>query len=375
MAWPMPATWTSLPTFFDPPHVRLGEDLATSLRHEVFAGDDPRRIVERLAKVGVFHLLRTCDSVRALCVARELLAYRSPLADAIFAAQGLASCVLVFADAEPWRLRLQEVASGRAVGAFAVTEPEAGSDIVGIRSVGRLVSGAWLLDGHKTFIANVGIAGFFVVLANVDPSMDERGMTAFLVEANAPGLAIEPIEPIDGHPMGRMLMRGVRGQLLGDVGQGMRLVLGASDVFRATVGAAAVGMAQRALDEALRHVSQRTQFGHPLASFQLVQGAIAEMAAELEAARLLVARAAWATDLRCPGETDVPIAKMFATEAAGRIVDRAVQLLGAAGLVRGGIVERLYRSVRGLRIHEGSTEIQKIIIARALIDPAGGRAT
>lgn len=366
----MRSTWSALPTFFDQAHTRLGDDLSVSLKPDAFAAaaDDPRRVVERMAEVGVFRILRTCDSVRALCVARELLAYRSPFADAIFAAQGLAACSLVLADPEHWRTHLQEVAAGRVIGGFAVTEPEAGSDIAAIRATGRLVSGTWLLDGHKTFVSNAGIAGFFVVLANIDPSLDERGITAFLVEANAPGLTIEPMETLDGHPLGGLRMRGVRAQLVGQLGHGMRLALGASDVFRASVGAAAVGMAQRAFDEAVPHVTKRSQFGHPLASFQLIQGAIAEMAVDIEAARVLVARAAWAKDTGRSGDTDVPIAKLFATEAAGRVVDRAVQLLGALGVVRGGVAERLYRSVRSLRIHEGTSEIQKILIARSFID-------
>jgi acyl-CoA dehydrogenase len=366
----MTVTWSALPTFFDPSHVRLGDDLAVSLREDAVAGDDPRRVVERLAHVGVFRLLRTCDSVRALCIARELLAYRSPLADAIFAAQGLAACVLVLANSEQWRGRLQDAAAGRVIGGFALTEPEAGSDIASIRSTARLVSGTWLLDGHKTLIANVGIAGFFVVFANVDPSRDEHGISAFLVEAHAPGLGLEPMPTLDGHPVGDLIMRGVPGHLLGEIGHGMRLALGASDVFRTTVGAAAVGMAQRALDEVVPHVVKRTQFGHPLSSFQLVQGALADMAVDLEAARVLVARAAWAKDTRSAQDIDVPVAKMFATEAAGRIVDRAVQLFGGAGVVGGGVVERLYRSVRSLRIYEGTTEIQKIIVARSLIERA-----
>jgi acyl-CoA dehydrogenase len=368
----MAVSWSALPTFFDASHVRLGDDLSASLREDALVADDARRVVERLAQVGVFRILRTCDSIRALCVARELLAYRSPLADAIFAAQGMAACVLVLSDSDQWRGRLQDAAAGRVIGGFALTEPEAGSDIAAIRSTARLASGTWLLDGHKTFIANVGIAGFFVVFANVDPTMDERGITAFLVEAHAPGLGLDPIRSLDGHPLGGLIMRGVPAQLLGEVGHGMRLALGASDVFRATVGAAAVGIAQRALDEVVPHVVKRVQFGHSLASFQLVQGALADMMADLEASRVLVARAAWAKDTRCARDTDVPIAKMFATEAAGRIVDRAVQLLGGAGVVAGSTVERLYRSVRALRIYEGPTEIQKILIARSLIEASRG---
>jgi acyl-CoA dehydrogenase len=271
------------------------------------------------------------------------------------------------AGVDRWRARLDDVLAGRTVGGFALTEPEAGSDVASMRAVARRDGDGWRLDGEKTFISNVGIAGFFVVFASTDPSLGKKGISAFLVEADAPGLVQEPIITIDDHPLGRLIMNGAHAQLVGEVGQGLRLALGTLDVFRTSVGAAAVGMGQRALDEALAHVKQRVQFGKPLAEFQLVQAALAEMATELQAARLLVAHAAWAKDTGRAGKIEVAMAKMFATEGAQRIIDRAVQLFGGLGVVRGSTVERLYRSVRALRIYEGTTEIQKLIIGGALV--------
>jgi acyl-CoA dehydrogenase len=306
--------------------------------------------------------------VRALCVAREILAYRSPLPDAIFAVQGLAACVLNREDPERWRGHLQDAAAGRIVGGFAATEPEAGSDIGSMRSLAVPRGEYWTIDGQKTFVSNIGIASFFIVFANVDPSRGKKGITAFLVNASDPGVEAQAIETIDGHPVGRLVLHGAHGELVGQIGKGLRLGLGTIEIFRTTVGAAAVGMAQRAFDEALAYTQSRVQFGQPLASFQLVQASLAEMATELEAARLLVARAAWGKDLGCATSAEVAMAKLFATEAAQRIVDRAVQLHGGLGIERGVIVERLYRSVRSLRIYEGTSEIQKLIIARSLLE-------
>ncbi len=368
----MKATWKAVPPFFDTTHARLGEDLAVSLRGETFADAAPARVVERLAALGVFRLLRTCDSVRALCIARELLAYRSPLADAIFAVHGLAACVLVRADPERWRGHLQEAAAGRILGGFAATEPEAGSDIGAMQATARFAGDAWALDGHKTFVSNAGVATFFIVFASVDRTLGPKGISAFLVDARDPGIEFRPMQAIDDHPLGELLLRNVRGEMIGEMGQGLRLALGTLEVFRTTVGAAAVGMAQRALDETMTHTTQRVQFGQPLSEFQLVRADLADMATELDAARLLVARAAWAKDSGCASSTDVAMAKLFATEAAQRIVDRAVQLHGGVGVTRDSVVERLYRSVRSLRIYEGTTEIQKLIIGRALVEQAKG---
>ncbi|HSY22653.1 MAG TPA: acyl-CoA dehydrogenase [Polyangiaceae bacterium] len=366
----MKPTWKALPPFFDAVHTRLGDDLSLSLRRETFVEDSPGRIVERLAALGVFRLLRTCDSVRALCVAREILAYRSSVADAIFAVQGLAAATLNAADPERWKGYLQDAAAGRLVGGFAATEPEAGSDIASMRTLAIPRGDGWAIDGHKTFVANIGIASFFIVFATVDPARGKKGITAFVVQANDPGVEAQALDMMDGHPVGRLVLHGARGELLGPIGKGLRLGLGTLEIFRATVGAAAVGMAQRAFDEAIGHTQRRVQFGQPLANFQLVQADLAEMATELEAARLLVARAAWGKDVGSATSAEVAMAKLFATEAAQRIVDRAVQLHGGLGVERGSVVERLYRAVRSLRIYEGTSEIQKLIIARSLLDEA-----
>jgi acyl-CoA dehydrogenase len=354
--------------FHEEAHARLGDDLASRAGKLDWAGHDPREAVRRLVELDVFRLLAPERSVRALCVAREHIAYRSPMADAIFAVQGLAVSSLLMAPDLAWRTTIDDVVAGRQVGGFALTEPEAGSDVASLRSVARREGDAWRIDGEKTFISNVGIASFFVVFANAEPSLGKKGISAFHVRADAPGLTLEPIATIDCHPLGRMVMRGAAAKLVGDVGQGLRLALGTLDVFRTSVGAAAVGMAQRALDEALAHVKRRVQFGQPLASFQLVQASLADMATDIEASRLLVARAAWAKDTGRAGKTEVAMAKLFATEAAQRVIDRAVQLLGGLGVVRDGVVAGLYQSVRALRIYEGTSEIQKLIIGGALVE-------
>ena len=352
---------------YEESHVQLGQDLRTRAAALDWSSDDPLQAVARLRELSVFPLLAPSPSVRALCVVREALAYRSPMADAIFAVQGLAAQPLAMAGATRWPALLDEVITGRTIGGFALTEPEAGSDIASMRSTALRDGDGWRLDGEKTFISNVGIAGFFIVFANADPTLGKKGISAFLLQGDSPGLTQAPIVTLDDHPLGRLVMKGAHAQLVGEVGQGLRLALGTLDVLRTSVGAAAVGMGQRALDAALAHVKKRVQFGKPLAEFQLVQGALADMATDLDAARLLVARAAWAKDAGCAGKTEVAMAKMFATEAAQRVIDRAVQLYGGLGVVRGEIPERLYRSVRALRIYEGTTEIQKLIIGAALV--------
>lgn len=352
---------------YDASHGTLADDLRARASRMDWASDEAGEAVARLRELDVFRLHAAPTSVRALCVAREAIAYRSPVADAIFAVQGLAARPLIMAG-EAWHARLNDLTSGRVIGGFALTEPEAGSDVASMRAVARRDGGDWAIDGDKTFISNVGIAGFFIVFASADPSLGKKGISAFLVEAGAPGLTLERIVTLDDHPLGWLHMRGARAQLVGEVGQGLRLALGTLDVLRTSVGAAAVGMGQRALDEALSHVRKRVQFGKPLAEFQLVQGALAEMATELDAARLLVARAAWAKDTGVAGKTEVAMAKMYATEAAQRVIDRALQLFGGLGVVRGSVTERLYRSIRALRIYEGTTEIQKLIIGGALVE-------
>jgi acyl-CoA dehydrogenase len=309
--------------------------------------------------------------VRSLCLAREVLGYRSPMLDSIFAVQGLGSYAAVLHEAFPQRASfLAEVKTGARIGAFALTEPDAGSDVASMQTVARREGESWVLDGEKVFISNVGIANHYVVFANADPSLGKKGISCFLVAADAPGLVQEGIALSGQHPLGRLRFSGCRvpaTALIGEVGHGLRLALGTLDTFRVSVGAAACGMAQRALDEALARVRARVQFGKPLADFQMTQAALADMATELEAARLLVYRAAYRKDTGEKASTEVAMAKLFATEAAQRIIDRGVQLFGGLGVVLGSPVETLYREVRALRIYEGTSEIQKLIIAAALL--------
>ncbi|HUH00616.1 MAG TPA: acyl-CoA dehydrogenase family protein, partial [Kofleriaceae bacterium] len=323
---------------------------------------------------GLYELLLPADGtadVRALCLARELLGYASPLADAIFAVQGLGSYpVLVAGSDEQRHALLDRFRSGALIGGFALTEPEAGSDVASIATTARRDGDGWVLDGDKTLISNVGIAGSYVLFANADPSAGRKGITAFLVPSDAPGLTETAIALGVDHPIGGLVLRGCRvaaDAVLGEVGGGFKLAMQTLDTFRVTVGAAAVGMARRALDESVARVRARVQFGKPLAEQQIVQSYLAEMATELDAARLLVLRAAHAKDGgRERVTTEAAMAKLYATEAAQRIIDTAVQLHGGLGVTSGTAVENLYRSIRPLRIYEGTSEIQRLIIGRAI---------
>lgn len=369
-----------LPMFFDDVHRDVGRSCAT-LSEEDTSLHDPKRVVPRLAELGFCRLLVPQGgkpvSVRSLCVAREAIAYVSPLADSIFAVQGLGSHPIILAGESERRASvLDEAVVGKRVCAFALTEPEAGSDVAAMRSTARREGDGWILDGEKVFISNVGIAHHYVVFANADPAAGKKGISAFLVEVGAEGLTTEPIAMSVPHPLGRITLRSCKvpaSALIGEVGHGLRLALGTLDIFRTSVGAASVGMARRALDEAIGRVMRRVQFGKPLSEQQLTQAAIADMATELDAARLLVARAAWEKDhedksARSDG-VSVAMAKMYATEAAQRIIDRAVQLFGGLGVTENSVVDQLYREIRPLRIYEGTTEIQKLIIGGALTRP------
>ncbi|MBX3234209.1 MAG: acyl-CoA dehydrogenase family protein [Labilithrix sp.] len=372
-----PSSWSTLPMFFEEGHRALGASLA-DLRDDDVGLHDPKRVIPRLAELGLTKLLvpgAERISVRSLSVAREALAYVSGTADSIFAVEGLGSYPFTLANETDKRAAiLAEVTRGTRVCAFALTEPEAGSDVAAMKTTARREGEHWVLDGEKVFISNVGIAHHYVVFANADPSAGKKGISAFLVDAGAPGLVTEPIALHVDHPLGRLAFRGCKvpaSALVGEVGMGLRLALGTLDVFRTSVGAAAIGMAHRALDESIARVKKRVQFGKPLAEQQLTQAALADMATELDASRLLVARAAWEKDHEALGArsdgVSVAMAKMFATEAAQRIVDRGVQLFGGLGVVDGTVVERLYREIRALRIYEGTTEIQKLIIGGALV--------
>ena len=366
--------------FLTPALEALAEDVTA--RADGFRLDehDAASVASKLGKSGLFPLLvpqrdggaalgASPDgrpSVRALCLARESLGYRSPLADSIFAVQGLGSFPLALAKSRPEILG--EVARGERIAAFALTEPDAGSDVASLKTSARSEGDGFVLDGTKVFISNAGIAAHYVVFARVPGAPKE--ISAFVVPADAPGLQIEQIPMSLPHPLGRLTFARCRvpaSALLGEVGHGMRLALGTLDVFRTSVGAAACGMARRALDEAVARVKSRIQFGKPLAEQQLVQAQLADMATELDAARLLVYRAAWEKDRGELAAVEVAMAKMFATEAAQRIIDRAVQLFGGLGVTTGNVAEQLLREIRPLRIYEGTTEIQKLIIGGAIL--------
>lgn len=385
---PIALSSAELPVFFEDRHAALAARLTRAALAPLAATHDAAESARLMGDaLGLYaHLVpealggapagRPDDpaaiDVRALCLVREALGQVSPLADSIFAVQGLGSYPVVLAGSEAQRRALlPEVIAGRRVGAFALTEPEAGSDVASLRTAARKEGEAWLLTGHKTLISNVPIAHHHVVFANASPEAGRKGITAFLVEAGAPGLAVEPVPMSVPHPLGRLHLDGCRAELLGQVGGGFRLAMETLDAFRISVGAAANGMAARALAEAVAHVRRRRQFGAPLAEQQMVRAYLAEMATELDAARLLVARAAHRRDTQGGRvSTEAAMAKMYATEAAQRIIDRAVQLHGGAGVTLETEVERLYREIRPLRIYEGTTEIQKLIIAKGLLDRA-----
>lgn len=311
--------------------------------------------------------------VRALCIVREHLSHESSLADLMFAMQGLGSFPVTLAGSPDLKRRLlPRVKSGEAIAAFAITEPDAGSDVSAIQTTARRDGASYLLDGVKTFISNAGLADFYTVFAKTDLEKGSKGISAFVVEKTTPGFSVEEkIELIAPHPIGRIRFEGCRvpsSNMLGEEGQGFKIAMTTLDTFRPTVGAAAVGLAWRALDEAIRYSKQRVQFGKPIAEFQATQMKLAEMSTELDGARLLVYRAAWKKDTGADRVTlESAMAKLFATEAAQRIIDSAVQIHGGVGVVRGSVVERLYREVRALRIYEGTSEIQKLVIASQLL--------
>jgi acyl-CoA dehydrogenase len=361
--------------FFDEPHRALGRELDALLADAALEGlDDAAEVARRLGPLYRHAVPEGASArldLRALCLVRERLGYVSPLADSVLAVQGLGAHPLVLAGAAP--SLVARAARGEALFAFALTEPEAGSDVAALRTAARRDGDGWVLDGEKTFISNAGLATHYLVFANADPAAGRRGITAFLVERERRGLSIEPITLSAPHPIGRLVLRGCRvpaPALVGELGGGFRLAMATLDTFRVSVGAAACGMARRALDAALAHVRARRQFGVALAEQPAVQAYLAEMATDLDAARLLVLRAAHRKDTAPPGTRatrEAAMAKLHATEAAFRIVDRAVQLHGGAGVIAGAVVERLAREVRPLRIYEGTSEIQRLVIARELL--------
>jgi acyl-CoA dehydrogenase len=382
--------------FFTDDHRRLSASVASfawreiephAARADEASDEDFRALVALLAEADLLRFaVRTRDDapldVRSLCVVREELAYTSALADAAFVMQGLGTyAVSLAAPAHVREFWLARAAAGRAVAAFALTEPDAGSDVSAITTTARLDADAYVLDGRKHLISNAGVADFYTVFARTGTRADGRAeMSAFLISARMPGFSVRArTQLIAAHPIGEIEFKNLRvpaEDMIGREGDGHRLAMQTMNTFRPSVGAAACGMARRALDEAIAHAKRRRQFGASLSSFQLVQAKLAEMATHLDAARLLVYHAAHLRDAQPADDSTAAQssltraaseAKLFATEAAQRIIDEAVQIHGGAGLVRGSTVERLYRDIRALRIYEGTSEIQKLIIARELL--------
>jgi len=341
-----------------------------------------RRLVSRLGDDGwLRHVVpaawggaRSGIDVRAVCLIRETLAYHASLADFAFAMQGLGSGPISLFGSNALREKyLPRVAAGNAVCAFALSELEAGSNVSAIATVAERRGDRYEINGSKTWISNAGVADFYVVFARSEAQPGHRGLSAFVVDAGTPGMTVtENIQVTSPHPLGSLSFENCAvadSQLIGGPGDGFKIAMATLDVFRSTVGAAALGFARRAMDEACTHAGRREVFERKLADFQMTRERIAEMATEIDASALLVYRSAWTKDTGAERVTrEAAMAKYYATEAAQRVIDSAVQLLGARGVVRGEIVESLYRDIRPLRIYEGTTEIQKLIIAKEVLE-------
>ncbi|WP_210495731.1 acyl-CoA dehydrogenase family protein [Microvirga antarctica] len=315
--------------------------------------------------------------VRTLCLARETLAYHDGLADFAFAMQGLGTGpITLFASDDMKQRYLPPVMRGEAIAAFALSEPEAGSDVAAMSTTATPDGpGHVRLDGVKTWISNGGIADHYVVFARSGEAPGARGLSAYIVDADTPGLTIESrIEVIAPHPLATLRFEGCRVPLtkrVGEPGGGFKVAMATLDVFRSTVGAAALGFARRALDDAITHAASRHLFGAPLSDLQMTQAALADMATAVDTSALLVYRAAWTKDGGAARVTrEAAMAKMHATESAQTVIDKAMQIFGGLGVTKGVKVEELYREIRALRIYEGATEVQKIVIARELIKMA-----
>ncbi len=376
--------------FFEDHHRRLASSLQAWAHDNLSEKDSDTGVDSRtralVKRLGNATWLRYCVpalyggshqnlDVRSLCLMRETLARFSALAEFAFAMQGLGSYPIALCGAPELRAHyLPKVCSGEAIAAFALSEREAGSDVAAVQTRAERRGREYVLSGEKTWISNAGIADYYIVFAR---TRDEgsKGLSAFVLDAANPGLRVsETIETMAPHPLGSLELRDCivpSDHLIGLEGEGFKIAMATLDMFRATVGAAALGFARRALDAALQRVRSRQLFGQALAEFQMTQATIAEMATAIDAAALLVYRAAWTKDTGAPRVTrEASMAKMFATEAAQGVIDSALQLFGGEGVVRGSIVEALYREIRALRIYEGATEVQKLIIARQVLQNA-----
>ncbi len=384
LAWP----------FFDDGHRRQARDFerwAAEVLPPLLVGADGDldavyACVERLVgELGTAGLLRACVpaayggvreqiDVRSLCLAREILGRASGLADFAFAMQGLSSTpITLFGSDDQKRAILPGLGSGTIVGAFALSEPDAGSDVGAIATRASREGDSWRLDGVKTWISNAGLADCYVVFARTGEGPGTKGLSAFIVDADTTGLdASERIDVIAPHPLGTLRFIECRvpaDRLLGNAGEGFKIAMATLDVFRSTVGAAALGFARRAFDEATTRALSRRMFGRALAEFQLTQAKLGDMAVSVDAAALLVYRAAWTRDVVGARVTrEASIAKLFATESAQQVIDAAVQIFGGLGVVRGMTVERLYREIRALRIYEGASEVLQLVIASRVLE-------
>lgn len=381
--------------FFDGRHRRLHADLQAWIENRKLSArsnggsetrthtdESLRRHVKSLGQAGWLDHAVAADGraldVRSLCLVRERLAYEDALLEFAFAMQGLGSApIALFAGQELRRRYLPDIARGDRVAAFALSEDEAGSDPADMTTRAVRREDVFLLDGSKTWISNAGLASQYVVFARTGEAPGAKGISAFLVDADSPGLAVsERIDTISPHPLGRLTFDQCRvpaSHLLGELGDGFKVAMTTLDIFRASVGAAALGFARRALDEALRRARQRQIRGRALRDYQMTQAKIADMAVAVDAAALLVYRAAWVKDTQARRVTrEAAIAKLYATESAQQVIDQAVQIFGGLGVVSGNPVERLYRDIRALRIYEGTSEVQKLIIAGQTFAHADG---
>ena len=371
--------------FFETSHAALAASLETwadarlgTLAHDGNVDDTCRALVKALGEGGWLRYavakshggqLEKLDS-RSLCLIRETLARHDGLADFAFAMQGLGSGAISLAGSDAIKQHyLPRVATGEAIAAFALSEPDAGSDVAAMSTRAQLQGDHYVLDGQKTWISNGGIADFYCVFARTGEAPGARGISGFVVDAGTAGLTIaERIDVIAPHPLATLRFENCRvpvGNRLGAAGGGFKVAMQTLDIFRASVAAAALGFARRALEETIARATSRKMFGQTLADFQLTQAAVADMATGIDSAALLTYRAAWLRDIKGGRATrEAAMAKMVATENAQQIIDRAVQVFGGEGVRSGNIVERLYREIRALRIYEGATEVQKLIIAR-----------
>lgn len=374
--------------FFEERHRGLARDVDAWAAGNIDGftiGDDvfeaSRRLVELLGRGGWLEYavpsaasgFKNPLDVRSLSIIRECLARHLGLADFAFAMQGLGSGpISFFGSADIKKRFLPGVAAGSAVAAFAITEDKAGSNLAATETTATRDGSHYVIDGNKRWISNTGIADFYVVFACTGEAPGAKGLSAFVVEADAKGVEVsETVDVIAPHPLGSLRFDGCRvpaTHMVGAPGEGFKVAVSTLDVFRTSVGAAALGFARRALEESVARSRERVLFDQPLAEFQMTQQKLADMATEIDASALLVYRAAWTKDTGAERITrEAAMAKMYATEAAQRVIDAAVQIFGGLGVVKGSKVEELYRDIRPLRIYEGTTEIQKIVIARDLV--------